>query len=400
MKHFVLKGAEADLVTVENVPIMKTGTFKLAVGGEQVFTEEDLLAAANAPVNDSSVKLPRQGVGHDSTLNDGEPAMGTYENLRVTATAHGHTLYGDLKGVPRWFAKIMPSAYPNRSIEGERNYVSAAGVTHRLAITAVKCLGIVLPGISTLEDLRHMYGTEMPEGTQLLASFSDPKGKVIIADTADDEIELPEEKVRQVDPKALRMQLGLAETATDAEVDSTLAAMKTVSDKVAADTAAADKAAADQAAAEKAAAKAAADAAKNIPDGMALIDTSVLEELKVAAARANALHASAEASTITTEVNKAISEGKFAPARREHFVKACEADREGTFALMASMASGLVPVTKELGTSGEEGLKADEAAYDPSMISVGQRDLVAAATEKKGNHLVLVPGQIYTDKVG
>lgn len=402
MKHFIVKAAEADLVTVENVPLMTTGQFNLFGGGEQIFTEEDLQAAAQAPVTDDSVKLPRQGVGHVSVLDDGMPALGTYQNLRVKATgADRHTLYGDLHGVPRWFAKIMPSAYPNRSVEGERNYVSDNGITHKLALTAVKLLGVVMPGISTLDDLRHMYGSEPPEGTQILASYMDPKNKVIIANPADDELEVQEGTVRQVDPKALRTQLGLAETATDAEVDTHLAGLKAL--KVEADAAKAkadeEKAAADAKAEEdRKAAEKAALALANLPAGTVLVDEAQFNEMKIAAGRVNELFAANELLERDTAITAALQAGKFGKARVEHFQNLWKADKEGCVALMASLAPGMVPVT-EIGTSSDgEDTDVNADIYPESLLPVGQRAIVKAAREGK-SHLELVPGQMYTDKV-
>lgn len=405
MKHFVVKAAQddgIDLVVVANVPIMETGTFNLFGGGEQIFTDEDLEAAANAPKIDKAIKQPRQGVGHESELGDGEPAFGTYQDLRVKASGRGtQILYGDLHGVPRWLAKILPSAFPNRSIEGERNHVSASGVTHKLVVESVKLLGVILPGISTLSDLRHMYGKDAPEGTTLLASYMDPENKVIVANPDDDKIE-QEGTVRQVDPKALREQLGLAETATDAEVDSHLAGLKAL--KVEADAAKAkadeEKAKADAKAEEdRKAAEAAQLALANLPSGTVLVDEAQFNELKIAAGRANELYAANETLERDQEIGTALKAGKFGKARVEHFQALWKADKEGCKALMASLAPGMVPV-EEIGTSKDgEGTEIDADIYPESLLPVGQRAIVAAARAGK-SHLELVPGQMYTDKVG
>ena len=51
-----------------------------------------------------------------------QPSVGRIENLRLTNNSQ--TLVGDLVGVPVWLAKVMPSAYPRRSIEGFFEYPS------------------------------------------------------------------------------------------------------------------------------------------------------------------------------------------------------------------------------------------------------------------------------------
>lgn len=62
-------------------------------------------------------------------------------------------------------------------MEGALNAKTATGKTHRMVIEAVSLLGITLPGVSTLEDLTSYYGTEVPEGTEIV------EGEAIAAKT-------------------------------------------------------------------------------------------------------------------------------------------------------------------------------------------------------------------------
>ena len=155
--------------TVANVPIVSTGTYQLAgnpyPGGETTFTEEDL-ADAVAAVSDPAVALPRLKLGHLSDWGDAEPAFGKLDNLRLGD--NGQTIYADFVGVPAWLADVLPSVYPSRSIEAGFNVTTpGTGKEYRMVISALALLGVVLPGVATLEDLAGVYTESMPEGTQI-----------------------------------------------------------------------------------------------------------------------------------------------------------------------------------------------------------------------------------------
>lgn len=163
------------LVTIPNVEICSTGSWNASTG-PVTFTEQDLQAAL-AAVDDPAVKEPRLVIGHtDGTAgpsmsgqDDGffgeQPALGRYTNLRLGA--NGQTLVGDLVGVPSWLADILPTAYPNRSIEGYWDVTSATGKEHSFIIPRVAVLGVSLPAVATLKDLQAMYSEDGPEGVTL-----------------------------------------------------------------------------------------------------------------------------------------------------------------------------------------------------------------------------------------
>lgn len=176
MKLPDILAAEGDgpaLVTVPNVPIVSTGTYSLAgnpyPGGQTTFTEEDLAAAVGA-VDDPAVLQPRLKLGHFSDWGDAEPAFGKASNLRLGD--NGQTIYGDYVGVPAWLAEIMPTAYPNRSIEANFNVTTATGKSHRMVITGLALLGVVMPGVATLKDLAGLYSETIPEGVEVKAEES------------------------------------------------------------------------------------------------------------------------------------------------------------------------------------------------------------------------------------
>lgn len=107
------------LVTVPDVEILASGTWNLAIGGERTFTAEDLAAAVQAS-QCPAIGSPVLKLGHVDPRFDGEPAVGRVTDLRLTSS--GAKISGDLAGVPAWLAAALPSAYPNRSIEGMYGY--------------------------------------------------------------------------------------------------------------------------------------------------------------------------------------------------------------------------------------------------------------------------------------
>lgn len=136
--------------TIAHVPIMKTGEYQISTGMVN-FTKSDLESAV-AALSDKGVKEARIAIGHTDGRFDGEPAFGKVTNYSLENK--GHTLYGDLVGVPDWLAAVMPTVFPNRSIEGLFDFRSTIGSKeHQFVITRLSLLGVALPGISTLEDL-------------------------------------------------------------------------------------------------------------------------------------------------------------------------------------------------------------------------------------------------------
>jgi hypothetical protein len=162
------------LTTVKDVEIVKTGIEYPLSSGPTTFTAEDL-ADALASQQDPAIPTPRVWLGHpddtrihgDRTLGpaSGEPCVGKVTNMRLTQG--GHTLRGDLIGVPVWLSNILGSAYPARSIEGKINFKTPTGKKWRLVISGLALLGVVWPGVGTLEDIASLYTEEGPEGIEI-----------------------------------------------------------------------------------------------------------------------------------------------------------------------------------------------------------------------------------------
>lgn len=139
------------LVTLRAVELIQVGEWAASSGPFDA--TPDLLAQAVAATECPAVRNPVLKIGHTDprAQGDGEPALGWVDNL--TVVDEGHTLVGDYRGMPGWFAAAIGSAYPSRSIEGWHSYICQLGHTHPFALTAVALLGVAEPAVGTLESL-------------------------------------------------------------------------------------------------------------------------------------------------------------------------------------------------------------------------------------------------------
>ena len=139
----------ADLATLPGVDIVAAGTWQLSTG-PATFTTADLEAAIEAAAC-PAVGNPIIKIGHTDERFDGEPALGQVTNMALAAG--GSKIRGDLAGMPGWLAEIAPSAYPQRSVEGQYNLKCSIGHTHPFVITALALLGVTPPGVGVLSGL-------------------------------------------------------------------------------------------------------------------------------------------------------------------------------------------------------------------------------------------------------
>lgn len=160
----------ADLVDVEDVEICQTGIEYQLASGPRTFTTDDLKDAVNSQ-DDPAIKSPRLKLGHEADLgimDDGQPAIGTVGDMKLVQG--GHTIMGSYKGIPEWLAKILPSAYPARSIEGATEVTTNTGHSWRLVITDLALLGVRWPGVSTLDDIQALYSKDGPDNITVLST--------------------------------------------------------------------------------------------------------------------------------------------------------------------------------------------------------------------------------------
>lgn len=147
-----------ELVTVPNVHLLSVGTWLCSTGIFECFAED--IAAIVEAQDDPGVRSPIVKLGHLDTLHGlAAPAVGNIKNMR--ASDDGMDLYGDLVGIPKWLADILPSAYPSRSVEVTKTYSGSTGHVHQAVITALALLGVDIPAIESLEDIRELYAGEL-----------------------------------------------------------------------------------------------------------------------------------------------------------------------------------------------------------------------------------------------
>jgi len=160
---------------LDNVPICSTGIeYKLSTG-PHTFTETELASAVQAASGqDIAINSPRIKLGHHSEANnlflgEDEPAFGRVEGMRLSDNKQ--TIIGNYVGTPEWLAKVLPVAYPSRSVDAVLGVETATGKKYDMVITDVSLLGIAWPGCSVLEDLPLWYGAEQPEGVLINAAL-------------------------------------------------------------------------------------------------------------------------------------------------------------------------------------------------------------------------------------
>ena len=167
--------ADDGLWRLDNVPICSTGIAYQLSSGPHTFTEQELADAVKAATSgDVAVNAPRIKLGHKSKANDlflsgDEPAFGRVEGMHLDDNKQ--TIYGDYVGTPEWLAKVLPVAYPSRSVDAQLDVETATGKQYSMIITDVSLLGVIWPGCSTLEDLPLWYGSEAPASVEITAAL-------------------------------------------------------------------------------------------------------------------------------------------------------------------------------------------------------------------------------------
>ena len=162
---------------IGNVPICSTGIEYNLSSGKHTFTERELEDAVKATTSgDVAINPPRLKLGHSSKANDlflggDEPAFGRVEGM--TLSDNKQTIYGTYVGTPEWLAKVLPVAYPSRSVDAELGVETATGKQYEMVITDVSLLGVRWPGCSVLEDLPLWYGSETPKGAEVINASLD-----------------------------------------------------------------------------------------------------------------------------------------------------------------------------------------------------------------------------------
>lgn len=168
--------AGENLVTFYNVELIEVGEWLTSTGPAN-FTKAHLQGIMQS-LDDPFVKEPRLILGHTPNKpepgpgmsgKDGffgeQPAIGKFTNLRLIED--DTKIVADLVGVPGWLGDILPTAYPNRSVEVYFDVKTQKG-EYAAVMPRVAALGINLPAVASLEDLQVLYSEEGPDGVELI----------------------------------------------------------------------------------------------------------------------------------------------------------------------------------------------------------------------------------------
>lgn len=154
-------------VNVEDVAIIKTGTWDASTGEATITT--DMVADIHAAWDSGLLNLPVIKIGHinpsvdNPDWGDGAPAYGQVDNLRIEDD--GNTLRGDYIKVPEDLAKKLASAYPQRSAEIDfgvelRDQDGETVQEFPAVLTAVALLGASAPAVMGLDDVHTEFSAK------------------------------------------------------------------------------------------------------------------------------------------------------------------------------------------------------------------------------------------------
>jgi hypothetical protein len=328
----------ADLLGVD---LARPGTYKLS-SGTRTFTVEELVDAARFAsrpgARQSAVKI-----GHTDkrfTPGDGEPALGWLGNLRMEEDDEGPVLRGDLTDMPEWLAAAAPKHWPHRSVEGWTDYV-ADGEKYRFVIDGLALLGATPPGITSLRSLRDLPAAlGIAASARIVASMGDP---LTAAPDSGTDAPPPPLEGAAVDSAKLREALGLPADASDEEVRTSLTEAGLVTSPPAVTPAPQPVAAAAK-------------------PGTMTIDVAAWDEQQERIKRLEAADVRRRVAERDQIIAKAVQDGKFPPARREHWQRLWDADPEGTRVVLDGLARNVMPVMASGYDGGPEELD-DEFAH-------------------------------------
>lgn len=394
-----------NLVTVKDRELMKVGNWKVRSGHDFEVTPE-LIKAAVAAHQSGVLRKPTIRIGHGDERFSGDPAMGFVDNLRISDD--GQTLYGDLLGVPKGFADIMPSAYPSLSIEGMYDYTAPDGTTHDFVLTGLALLGATAPGISDLksvQDVADFYEADIAAavgeigGTAVVieaadapkpygnVKYADPKNGKYPIDTAEhvraawSYINMPKnqkgytaEELAEIKGriKAAATKFGIKVEASEAseQKGAVVALPEKLAEALGVDASADEDtiaAAWEQYSAAAEQAKAELEqrvAASAPPAGVVQLDDQQYQQLVAAAEAGQRAEARQLAEDRENLVMAAVRDGRIAPASKADWIHALEVDPGGhNKTALASLKPGLIPVV-EAGHAGVAGAIAAESGAD------------------------------------
>jgi Mu-like prophage I protein len=415
-----------NLVTVPDVELMKVGSWDVSTGKFDVTPE--LIGAAIDAHKSGVLRKPVIRLGHNDPRFSGDPAVGFIDNVR--ASDDGTTLLGDMIGVPEWLGEILPSAYPDRSIEGLYDYAAPDGSEHPFILTGLALLGATPPGVASLksmQDIQTLYGTDAlvdiaaagrigGTAIEIAMAAADPKpyGDVKYADekngkypidtkehvkAAWDYINMPKNQKgyssteladikAKIKSAATKFGIKIAAAAAETGGGAVTAIFEKVAEALGIDASAdedtikaklAELTAPEAEAAEPQPEQVAAAAAQL---GLVMVNKEQYDATVAAAAAGQEAREQQIREADEGIVMAAIKDGKIPPARREHWLGALKADREGTKTVLASLAKGLIPLVEAGHGFGTE----DVPEVDAGLQRVEDRIFASLGIAKKGTN--------------
>jgi hypothetical protein len=315
--------------------------------GNGTLTETDLKAMVDFAGHTEADKV-KVKIGH-RPAKPGEPNYGLVRALRVVKDDRGPVLIGDLE-VPVEVDAAMKVAYPDRSIEFSRGYVTSDGKRHPAKLTAVALLGVEAPAVKGLNDL--VPADVLPD--QVAASED---VETVVVEFAEGPITTtPPTGGHGEGDATTRTKEGPVATLTAEQLktagltDEQIAALTKLSEEAAT----VEKAAADKAEADAAAEKAKTDAElaeKAKKDAEVPVKTVTLTEGQyadlVAGAKAGQAAATQLAEAQRTDlIAQAVRDGKIAPAEQAAFA---ELPLDTVRNVLAKLTPGKIPVGEKGG---------------------------------------------------
>jgi hypothetical protein len=321
---FEVKAAAAP--NLEAVELARPGSWKLSSGPVE-FTEQMLRDAADFYTATGGQAVPVK-LGHVDDRFDGEPTFGSVTNVRYLEDDRGPVLLGDITGMPGWLAAAAPTRWPNRSIEGWRNF-DYDGRQYALVLSGLALLGVTPPGVKNIRSLADLQLALAASSAEFLVA-SAPADE---AEPPDDEVadgtpappktpapeaEEPNQKGAGMDPAKIREALGLPAEASDDEVKSTAATALGL-------------------ASESASNPDPVHTAPVAASGTVVLATSVWEETQKTIKSLTDHVEKTKRAERDEVIASAVVAGKFTPAQKPHFSRLWDADPDGTRTLIDTL---------------------------------------------------------------
>ena len=374
--------------TFPGVELVAVGDWSGVKGKGKVDAEDivDMIAAANDPMIDASpLKF-----GHFSSLGDGEPAPGWVENIR--ANEDGTKAVGDFVNVPPKLVPLIRDGFRRRSVELKHNVAGTGGRIYKSSLKALALLGVAPPAVKGLNELAETYASEL-DGEDVDAIYlgeadlecDTPKVPHPGSAGGNDSNEAVDKSTTAKDAgkdetvafkDAVIKKFGLAETATDEEIEAAIEAAELAApaedkdkDKGPAGTAGDDK---DKGGTGDAGAAAGTDTEGGDAPETIVVSRAVYDADQATLRR---LAERADEADRTEAVDTALSEGKIAPSEVAQYTALLKSSPEAGMTLLSEL-----PVKFSTRAVGHHGVGASSA----SEVSDDERKNMHAAAKAQG----------------